>query len=54
MLNATVNFTFKNGLWLEAYGTNLTDERYAAGTIGVNSAVWGAPRQYGARVGYRF
>jgi len=54
LLNATVNLTFKNGFWLEAYGTNLTDERYAAGTIGVNSAVWGAPRQYGARVGYRF
>jgi len=54
LLNATVNFSFKNGLWLEAYGTNLTDERYAAGTIGFNSAVWGAPRQYGARIGYRF
>ena len=54
LLNATVNFAFKNGVWVEAYGTNLTDERYAAGTIGFNSAVWGAPRQYGARVGYRF
>ncbi len=54
LLNATVNFAFQNGFWVEAYGTNLTDELYAAGTIGFNSAVWGAPRQYGARVGYRF
>jgi iron complex outermembrane receptor protein len=54
LVNAAVNVTFKNGFWVEGYGTNLTDERYAAGTIGFNSAVWGAPRQYGARIGYRF
>jgi iron complex outermembrane recepter protein len=54
LFNAAINLTFKDGIWLELYGTNLTDKLYAAGTIGNDSAVWGAPRQYGGRVGYRF
>lgn len=40
----------------EAYGTNLGDEQYPVGQLldGNNSFTYGAPRQYGLRVGYRF
>ncbi len=54
LINATASMTFNNRIRLELYGTNLNNALYAAGTIGNNSAVWGAPRQYGARIGYAF
>jgi outer membrane receptor protein involved in Fe transport len=41
---------------VEAYGTNLTDKIYRTGQ-GLDNAnyyFYGAPRQYGIRVGYRF
>ena len=54
LVNASATMTLHNGIRLELYGTNLSNALYAAGTIGVNSALWGAPRQYGGRVGYSF
>jgi iron complex outermembrane receptor protein len=40
----------------EAYGTNLTDKVYPTGQVlnGTNYFTYGAPRQYGLRVGYTF
>ena len=39
---------------MELYGTNLSDALYAAGTLGTDAAIWGPPREYGARLGYSF
>lgn len=38
---------------VELYGTNLTRERYVAGQFGLNE-FYGAPREYGLRVGFEF
>jgi hypothetical protein len=54
LVNLNVALTLKNGLRLEAYSTNISNALYAAGTIGNNAAIWGAPRQYGGRLGYSF
>lgn len=43
-----------NDAWhAELYATNLTDEEYVAGQFDVNE-FYGAPREYGVRVGYNF
>jgi iron complex outermembrane recepter protein len=54
LVNLNAGFTFDNGLRLEAYGTNVGNAVYAAGTLGIGSAIWGPPRQYGARLRYNF
>jgi iron complex outermembrane recepter protein len=54
LINLNLALTLKNGLRVEAYGTNVSNALYAAGTIGTGSAIWGAPRQYGARLSYNF
>lgn len=46
--------TFRTGNWkIEAYGTNLTDKDYVSGQFGSNE-FYGAPREYGLRVGLTF
>jgi len=46
--------TLRKGSWrLEAYGTNLTNRRYVSGQFGSNE-FYGAPREYGVRVGVDF
>ncbi|MBU0557295.1 MAG: TonB-dependent receptor [Alphaproteobacteria bacterium] len=42
-----------NDITVEAYGTNLTDKEYVAGRSGDNE-FYGAPLEYGLRVGVRF
>jgi iron complex outermembrane receptor protein len=54
LVNLNAGFTFNNGLRIEAYGTNVGNAVYAAGTLGIGSAIWGPPRQYGARLQYGF
>ncbi|HEY4444731.1 MAG TPA: TonB-dependent receptor [Steroidobacteraceae bacterium] len=54
LINLNVALTLEDGLRVEAYGTNVSNVLYAAGTIGTGSAIWGAPRQYGARLSYNF
>jgi outer membrane receptor protein involved in Fe transport len=54
LVNLNAGFTFNNGLRIEAYGTNVGNAVYAAGTLGIGSAIWGRPRQYGARLRYDF
>jgi iron complex outermembrane recepter protein len=48
--------TVQKGNWfLEAYGTNLTDETYVSGQAAASrNEFYGAPRQYGMRVGAEF
>jgi len=54
LINLNLALTLKNGLRVEACGTNVSNILYAAGTIGTGSAIWGAPRQYGGRLSYHF
>jgi len=54
LINLNLALTLNNGLRVEAYGTNVSNILYAAGTIGTGSAIWGAPRQYGGRLSYNF
>ncbi|HZF41060.1 MAG TPA: TonB-dependent receptor [Blastocatellia bacterium] len=54
LINLNLALTLENGLRVEAYGTNVGNIFYAAGTIGTGSAIWGAPRQYGGRLSYNF
>ncbi len=52
LVSASVRVT--NDVWhAELYGTNLTDEEYVAGQFDYNE-FYGAPREYGIRVGYNF
>jgi iron complex outermembrane receptor protein len=48
--------TLRKGSWnVEAYGTNLTDEQYVSGQAAASrNEFYGAPRQYGLRVGMTF
>jgi iron complex outermembrane receptor protein len=39
--------------YVEGYGTNLTDKTYVSGQFS-NNEFFGAPRQYGVRIGSRF
>jgi iron complex outermembrane receptor protein len=59
--NAILGYTTGNGAWnVSAYVKNLADERYRiynldlAAFLGINQSVYGAPRQYGASVTYRW
>jgi iron complex outermembrane receptor protein len=54
LVNLNAGFTLNSGLRIEAYGTNLGNALYAAGTLGIGSAIWGPPRQYGLRLRYGF
>ena len=54
LVNLNAGLTLKNGLRIEAYGSNVGNVVYAAGTLGIGSAIWGPPRQYGARLRYSF
>lgn len=54
LLNLNAGLTFNNGLRIEGYGTNVGNAVYAAGTLGIGSAIWGPPRQYGLRLRYGF
>ncbi len=52
LLSASVMVTDET--WkIEIYGTNLTDEEYVAGQFDSNE-FYGAPREYGVRLGYSF
>jgi len=42
LINLNLALTLNNGLRVEAYGTNVSNILYAAGTIGTGSAIWGA------------
>ena len=54
LVNLNAGLTLNNGLRIEAYGTNVGNAVYAAGTLGIGSAIWGPPRQYGVRLRYGF
>jgi iron complex outermembrane receptor protein len=54
VVNLNAGLTFHNGLRIEAYGTNVGNAVYAGGTLGIGSAIWGPPRQYGVRLRYGF
>lgn len=46
--------TLRSGRYhIEAYGTNLTGERYVSGQFGLRE-FYGAPREYGIRAGFTF
>ena len=50
----SAQLTLDLGRWsVEAYGTNLTDEKYVSGHSG-NNEFYGAPREYGVRASVRF
>ncbi|TXS91895.1 TonB-dependent receptor plug domain-containing protein [Parahaliea maris] len=52
LLNASL--TLAGERWTaEIYGTNLTDEEYVSGQF-LTTEFYGAPREYGVRVGFRF
>lgn len=56
LLSALLTLKLYKDWSVEAYGTNLTDKIYRTGQ-GLDNAnyyFYGAPRQYGIRVGYRF
>jgi iron complex outermembrane receptor protein len=45
----------KDAWYVEAYGTNLTDEDYVSGQAAASrNEFYGAPRQYGVRAGIEF
>lgn len=47
--------TYRDGpLKLEGYANNITNENYVVGQTTDNSEFYGAPREYGARLGYTF
>ena len=54
LLSALV--TLRKGSWfVEAYGTNLTDKNYVSGQAAASrNEFYGAPRQYGMRLGAEF
>lgn len=46
--------TLRYGKWtIEGYGTNLTNKKYVSGTS-ANNQFYGAPREYGVRLGVKF
>jgi iron complex outermembrane recepter protein len=50
----SANIAYVTGLLrLELYGTNLTKEYYVSGQTG-NNEFYGAPREYGMRLGFKF
>lgn len=60
-LRAEWNEMFGTGFSVAAFGTNLTDEQYRIGVLGLvaeglgfQSSVYGEPRMYGMELGYKF
>jgi iron complex outermembrane recepter protein len=56
LLSALLTLDLYKNWNVEAYGTNLTDEVYRTGQ-GLNNGnyyFYGAPRQFGVHVGYKF
>ena len=53
LFDANVGVALHNGLSIEAYVQNIFDKTYIAGNLAGN-ALFGAPRQYGIRVGLQF
>jgi iron complex outermembrane recepter protein len=53
LLSAQISYETAGGLRLELYGTNLTKEYYVSGQNG-NNEFYGAPREYGVRLGFKF
>jgi iron complex outermembrane recepter protein len=53
LLSALLTLQLPHDWYVEGYGTNLTDKIYVSGQ-GANNEFFGAPRQYGVRVGTRF
>jgi iron complex outermembrane receptor protein len=53
LLSALLTLQLPYDCYVEGYGTNLTNKTYVSGQFG-NNEFFGAPRQYGVRVGTRF
>ena len=53
LLSALATLQLPHNGYVEGYGTNLANKVYVSGQFG-NNEVFGAPRQYGVRVGTRF
>ncbi len=59
-INASIGFNFDNGMFLDVWGRNLTDNEYLTGAFpsvaqaGSISGYRAAPRTYGLTVGYDF
>jgi iron complex outermembrane recepter protein len=53
LLSALVTLQLPHNWYVEGYGTNLANKIYISGQFG-NNEFFGAPRQYGVRVGNRF
>ena len=53
LLSALVTLQLPHSWYVEGYGTNLANKIYISGQFG-NNEFFGAPRQYGVRVGSRF
>jgi iron complex outermembrane receptor protein len=60
LLNAGIGYEHQKGTWYaELYGKNLTDELYAQNIVRLDPAmgtvrIWGEPRTFGIRLGYRW
>ncbi len=60
LINGTVRYIPTSGFWYaELWGRNLTDKEYAQNVIRIDPSVgtrrvWGEPRTYGIRVGFKF
>ena len=53
LLSALVTLQLPHSWYVEGYGTNLANKTYISGQFG-NNEFFGAPRQYGVRIGSRF
>lgn len=53
LLSALLTLQLPHNWYVEGYGTNLANKTYVSGQFG-NNEFFGAPRQYGVRIGSRF
>jgi iron complex outermembrane receptor protein len=53
LLSALLTLTLPHNGYVEGYATNLANKTYVSGQFG-NNEFFGAPRQYGVRIGSRF
>ena len=53
LLSALLTLQLPHNTYVEGYGTNLANKVYVSGQFG-NNEFFGAPRQYGVRIGSRF
>jgi iron complex outermembrane receptor protein len=53
LLSTLVTLQLPHDWYVAAYGNNLANKTYVSGQFG-NTEFFGAPRQYGVRVGTRF